>query len=67
MAIGRSFAEAVQKACQSLENEAVGLGYYGKSLMHADELIEYIKIPKWDQDFPDQGCTDGWCQCKANL
>jgi len=36
MAIGRSFAEAVQKACQSLENNAVGLGYYGKSLMHAE-------------------------------
>jgi carbamoyl-phosphate synthase large subunit len=51
MAIGRSFAEAVQKACQSLENEAVGLGYYGQSLMKADELIEYIKIPKWDRIF----------------
>jgi len=51
MGIGRSFAEAIQKACQSLENEAVGLGYYGKSLMHADELIEYIKIPKWDRIF----------------
>ena len=51
MAIGRSFAEAVQKACQSLENEAVGLGYYGKSLMQADALIEYIKIPKWDRIF----------------
>ena len=38
MAIGRSFAEAVQKACQSLENNAVGLGYYGKSLMHAEEI-----------------------------
>ncbi|MFZ1372002.1 MAG: carbamoyl-phosphate synthase large subunit [Ferruginibacter sp.] len=51
MGIGRSFAEAVQKACQSLENEAVGLGYYGKSLMQADDLIEYIKIPKWDRIF----------------
>ena len=51
MGIGRSFAEAIQKACQSLENEAVGLGYYGKSLMHADELLEYIKIPKWDRLF----------------
>ena len=39
MAIGRSFTEAVQKACQSLENNAVGLGYYGKSQMHAEELI----------------------------
>ncbi len=51
MAIGRSFAEAVQKACVSLENEAVGLGYYGKSVMHSEELIEYIKIPKWDRIF----------------
>nr|WP_246186201.1 carbamoyl-phosphate synthase large subunit [Phnomibacter ginsenosidimutans] len=51
MAIGRSFNEAVQKACQSLENEAVGLGYYGKSLMHAEELLEYIKTPKWDRIF----------------
>lgn len=51
MAIGRSFTEAVQKACQSLENEAVGLGYYGKSLMHGDELLDYIKVPKWDRIF----------------
>ncbi len=51
MAIGRSFTEAIQKACQSLENEAVGLGYYGKSLMHAEEILEYIKIPKWDRVF----------------
>src|SRR5579871_3819228 len=51
MAIGRSFTEAVQKACQSLENNAVGLGYYGKSLMHAEELLEYIKTPKWDRIF----------------
>lgn len=51
MAIGRSFAEAVQKACQSLENEAVGLGYYGKNLMRAEDIIEYLKIPKWDRIF----------------
>ena len=51
MAIGRSYTEALQKACQSLENNAVGLGYYGKSQMHAEELIEYIKIPKWDRIF----------------
>ncbi len=51
MAIGRSFTEAIQKACQSLENEAVGLGYYGKSMMKSDELIEYIKTPKWDRIF----------------
>lgn len=51
MAIGRSFTEALQKACQSLENDAVGLGYYGKSLMKSTELIEYIKTPKWDRIF----------------
>lgn len=51
MGIGRSFTEAIQKACQSLENNAVGLGYYGKSLMHADDLLEYIKTPKWDRIF----------------
>jgi carbamoyl-phosphate synthase large subunit len=52
MAIGRSFTEAIQKACQSLENNAVGLGYYGKSpLMHGNDLLEYIKTPKWDRVF----------------
>lgn len=51
MGIGRSFTEAIQKACQSLENEAVGLGYYGKSLMKNVELTEYIKTPKWDRIF----------------
>jgi carbamoyl-phosphate synthase large subunit len=51
MAIGRSFTEAIQKACQSLENEAVGLGYYGKSMMKSDEIVEYIKTPKWDRIF----------------
>ncbi|MGZ5253948.1 MAG: carbamoyl-phosphate synthase large subunit, partial [Flavitalea sp.] len=51
MAIGRSFTEAIQKACQSLENNAVGLGNYTKSIMSADELINYVKIPKWDRIF----------------
>ncbi|MEO6914809.1 MAG: carbamoyl-phosphate synthase large subunit [Chitinophagaceae bacterium] len=51
MAIGRSFTEAIQKACQSLENNAVGLGYYGKSMMNGEELLAYIKVPKWDRIF----------------
>jgi carbamoyl-phosphate synthase large subunit len=51
MAIGRSFAEAIQKACQSLENNAIGLGYYGKSLMKTDDILEYLKTPKWDRIF----------------
>ncbi|MFM7839514.1 MAG: carbamoyl-phosphate synthase large subunit, partial [Chitinophagaceae bacterium] len=51
MAIGRSFTEAIQKACQSLENNAVGLGNYTKNIMSAETLIEYIKVPKWDRIF----------------
>jgi carbamoyl-phosphate synthase large subunit len=51
MAIGRSFTEAIQKACQSLENNAVGLGYYGKSLMKAEDILGHIKTPKWDRIF----------------
>ena len=51
MAIGRSFTEAIQKACQSLENNAVGLGTYTKTQMKAEELQNYIKTPKWDRIF----------------
>jgi len=51
MAIGRSFTEAIQKACQSLENNAVGLGYYGKSLMKGEEMLSHIKTAKWDRIF----------------
>jgi carbamoyl-phosphate synthase large subunit len=51
MAIGRCFTEAIQKACQSLENNAVGLGYYGKSLVKADEVLSHLKTPKWDRIF----------------
>lgn len=51
MAIGRTFPEAIQKACQSLENEAIGLGYYGKSALKADQLLEKFKTPAWDRIF----------------
>ena len=51
MAIGRSFNEALQKACVSLENDAIGLGYYGKSMKKSEEIVEYIKTPKWDRIF----------------
>jgi len=51
MAIGRSFTEAVQKACQSLENNAIGLGAYGKRQVRTEELLDHIKIPKWDRIF----------------
>ncbi len=51
MAIGRSFPEALQKACQSLENNAVGLTPISSAKMRAEELLEYLKRPTWDRIF----------------
>jgi carbamoyl-phosphate synthase large subunit len=51
MAIGRSFPEALQKACQSLENNAIGLGTYNRTLFSTDELLETLKRPQWDRIF----------------
>lgn len=50
MAIGRTFTEALQKACQSLENNATGLMSISSS-RKAEELIEYLKRPTWDRVF----------------
>lgn len=50
MAIGRTFSEALQKACQSLENNATGLMSISSS-RKAEELIEYLKRPTWDRVF----------------
>lgn len=51
MSIGRTFPEALQKACQSLENNATGLTSISRSRMRPDELIEYLKRPTWDRVF----------------
>ena len=51
MAIGRSFPEAIQKACQSLENNATGLTSISRSRMRPEELIDYLKRPTWDRIF----------------
>lgn len=51
MAIGRSFPEALQKACQSLENNATGLTSISRSKMRPEELIDYLKRPTWDRIF----------------
>lgn len=51
MSIGRTFPEALQKACQSLENNATGLTSISRSRMRPDELIEYLKRPTWDRIF----------------
>ncbi|GAA4450731.1 carbamoyl-phosphate synthase large subunit [Rurimicrobium arvi] len=51
MAIGRTFTEALQKACQSLENNATGLTSISSSQKRPEELIEYLKRPTWDRIF----------------
>ncbi len=51
MAIGRTFPEALQKACQSLENNATGLSHISTSRMKAEEILESLKRPQWDRVF----------------
>ncbi len=51
MGIGRNFAEALQKACQSLENNKVGLGADGKGLSKTAEILDSLQHPSWDRIF----------------
>ncbi len=51
MGIGRSFAEALQKACQSLENDSVGLSSNTNYQKKAEEIIDHIQHPSWDRIF----------------
>ncbi len=51
MAIGRTFTEALQKACQSLENNATGLSHISQERMRPEELIDRLKRPTWDRIF----------------
>ena len=51
MAIGRSFQEALQKACQSLEIKRNGLGADGKNWVDQDAIIESLKRPSGDRVF----------------
>ncbi len=51
MGIGRNFAEALQKACQSLENNKIGLGADGKGLSKTEEILDSLQHPSWDRIF----------------
>jgi carbamoyl-phosphate synthase large subunit len=51
MAIGRSFQEALQKACQSLEIGRNGLGADGKELTSQDEILYSLENPSWNRLF----------------
>lgn len=51
MAIGRSFNEALQKACQSLEIGRDGLGADGKQKRNLEEIIHNLENPTWNRLF----------------
>lgn len=51
MGIGRSFQEALQKACQSLEIRRNGLGADGKELKDQDAIIKSLSQPSWNRLF----------------
>ncbi|HLW29591.1 MAG TPA: carbamoyl-phosphate synthase large subunit [Brumimicrobium sp.] len=51
MGIGRSFQEALQKACQSLEIGRNGLGADGKELTDQNQILESLEFPSWNRLF----------------
>ena len=51
MGIGRSFNEALQKACQSLEIKRNGMGADGKELKDLANLMESLRHPSADRNF----------------
>ncbi|MEN9330979.1 MAG: carbamoyl-phosphate synthase large subunit [Bacteroidota bacterium] len=51
MGIGRSFQEALQKACQSLEIKRNGLGADGKELKNQEQILDSLKNPGWNRLF----------------
>jgi carbamoyl-phosphate synthase large subunit len=51
MGIGRSFQEALQKACQSLEINRNGLGADGRELTNQTEILESLEHASWNRFF----------------
>ncbi|MDG1690031.1 MAG: carbamoyl-phosphate synthase large subunit, partial [Flavobacteriales bacterium] len=51
MGIGRSFQEALQKACQSLEINRNGLGADGKEIKNQNEILKSLEFPSWNRLF----------------
>jgi len=51
MGIGRTFQEALQKACQSLEIKRNGLGADGKELKNQEEILYSLANPSWNRLF----------------
>jgi len=51
MGIGRSFQEALQKACQSLEIKRNGLGADGREVRDQAQLLSSLEKPSWNRLF----------------
>ncbi|RMG21113.1 MAG: carbamoyl-phosphate synthase large subunit [Bacteroidetes bacterium] len=51
MGIGRSFNEALQKACQSLEINRNGMGADGKELRDLERIMDSLRNPSSDRIF----------------
>jgi carbamoyl-phosphate synthase large subunit len=51
MGIGRSFQEALQKACQSLEIKRNGLGADGREVRDQAQLLASLERPSWNRLF----------------
>ncbi|REJ83762.1 MAG: carbamoyl-phosphate synthase large subunit [Bacteroidetes bacterium] len=51
MGIGRSFQEALQKACQSLEIKRNGLGADGREIRDQGEILDSLERPRWNRLF----------------
>jgi carbamoyl-phosphate synthase large subunit len=51
MGIGRSFQEALQKACQSLEINRNGLGADGRELTNQNDILYSLEHPSWNRLF----------------
>ncbi len=51
MAIGRTFIEALQKACQSLEIGRAGLGADGKEVRYINEIMDGLEHASWNRLF----------------
>jgi carbamoyl-phosphate synthase large subunit len=58
MGIGRNFTEALQKACQSLENNKIGLGADGKGLSKTEDILDSLQHPSWDRIFKIKDAID---------
>jgi carbamoyl-phosphate synthase large subunit len=51
MSIGRTFLEALQKACQSLENNRLGLGADRKEWIKTEDILHRLEVASDDRIF----------------